>query len=266
KAELDRIFDSAFQKLDRPMDDLELFRIVVPVVASIKCGHTRAALPAKRMTQVTESIRLLPLKVRVIDKKPFVFRDFALRDFAANERGLAGSEIRSINGVSADKVVATMLAAISGDGDIPTSRQHRISDWQFNVWLYTLFGLEAPFDLVFCNRQEEQERKVRLDGTAFPKLRALSQEKYPQDQPPDTPGEMKLVDDGRIAEMHVYGFGGVEPKSKKSLQKLFKEWFETMALQKTKALIIDVRGNNGGEDVLGKVLLSYLLDKPFKYY
>src|SRR5262249_6335409 len=82
KAELDRIFDSAFQKLDRPMDDLELFRIVVPVVASIKCGHTRAALPAKRMTQVTESIRLLPLKVRVIDKKPFVFRDFALRDFA----------------------------------------------------------------------------------------------------------------------------------------------------------------------------------------
>jgi C-terminal processing protease CtpA/Prc len=34
----------------------------------------------------------------------------------------------------------------------------------------------------------------------------------------------------------------------------------------TKTLILDLRNNGGGADELGKLLLSYLLDKPFKYY
>ncbi|HEX8185738.1 MAG TPA: S41 family peptidase, partial [Blastocatellia bacterium] len=32
------------------------------------------------------------------------------------------------------------------------------------------------------------------------------------------------------------------------------------------SLIIDLRYNGGGEDELGKLLISYLIDKPFKYY
>ena len=34
----------------------------------------------------------------------------------------------------------------------------------------------------------------------------------------------------------------------------------------TKSLILDLRDNGGGADELGKLLLSYLLDEPFKYY
>jgi len=34
----------------------------------------------------------------------------------------------------------------------------------------------------------------------------------------------------------------------------------------SKALIIDLRNNGGGEDELGQLLLSYLIDQPFKYY
>src|SRR4030095_16579945 len=34
----------------------------------------------------------------------------------------------------------------------------------------------------------------------------------------------------------------------------------------TQALILDVRNNGGGEDALGRILLSYLLDAPFQYY
>jgi C-terminal processing protease CtpA/Prc len=34
----------------------------------------------------------------------------------------------------------------------------------------------------------------------------------------------------------------------------------------TKTLVLDLRNNSGGEDELGKRLLSYLLDKPFTYY
>src|SRR5262249_44147230 len=46
KEELDRIFDEAQKSLDKPLSVLEFYRVIVPVVAAIKCGHTGVALPS----------------------------------------------------------------------------------------------------------------------------------------------------------------------------------------------------------------------------
>src|SRR5437016_2360020 len=42
-----------------------------------------------------------------------------------------------------------------------------------------------------------------------------------------------------------------------------KRAFETIQSKGSKALILDLRGNGGGEDQLGKFLFSYLIDAPF---
>ena len=67
--------------------------------------------------------------------------------------------------------------------------------------------------------------------------------------------------------MKINGFGGfVDTAGKKSLREFYRESFEAMNESGTKSLILDLRDNGGGEDELGKLLLSYLLDEPFKYY
>jgi len=45
KAELDSAFDDAAKRLDRPMTPLEFYRVLAPVVARIKCGHTSVNPP-----------------------------------------------------------------------------------------------------------------------------------------------------------------------------------------------------------------------------
>jgi C-terminal processing protease CtpA/Prc len=50
------------------------------------------------------------------------------------------------------------------------------------------------------------------------------------------------------------------------LSGFFRDAFAEMQEKKTAVLILDVRGNGGGEDRLGKLLISYLLDTPFQYY
>ena len=40
KAELDSVFDATAARLDRPMTALEFYRVLAPVVAALKCGHT----------------------------------------------------------------------------------------------------------------------------------------------------------------------------------------------------------------------------------
>ena len=45
-----------------------------------------------------------------------------------------------------------------------------------------------------------------------------------------------------------------------------EDTFRTLREKGTKTLIIDLRGNGGGNDMYGAMLVSYLTDKPFRYF
>src|SRR2546421_9622452 len=63
KADLDRLFDQAAKALDRPMTCVEFYRVVAPVVAAIKCGHTGVGLPEAIRTSAKSKTPILPLQV-----------------------------------------------------------------------------------------------------------------------------------------------------------------------------------------------------------
>lgn len=262
KAALDRAFDQAAKSLDRPMNAYEFFRVMAPMIALIKCGHTSVALPTDIRQEINTRMPLLPFQVRVLDRKPYV-----LRDFSSGDHRLAGMEIRSINNVPASKIVTTLLRATPADSDVESSRQMRISGWRFNGSLVSLMALKSPYEVTLWNARTKREEKARVEGIELPKLEEASKTEYPQDQPPQHSGDMKYFDDGRVARMTIYGFGGyVDAEKKKGLREFYKESFDEMQAKGTRSLIIDLRNNGGGEDELGKLLLSYLIDQPFKYY
>jgi Peptidase family S41 len=262
KKELDAIFDQADKSLTRPMSMLEFYRVLAPAVAAIKCGHTSVSLPKGFSKSLTGKNGVLPLEVRVLEGKIYVWRDFS-----GSPASFAGMEIRSINGVEASKIVNTMLAAASGDGDVETSRMRRIGGWRFSVQLPALAGLSAPYDLVLRGPKRVRDVEIRLAGADFSHIEEVARARFPQDQPPSTSGEFKFLDEGKIAVMKIHGFGGfVDAERKKDLKEFYHESFDAMNKKGTNALVLDLRDNGGGEDELGMLLLSYLLAKPFRYY
>lgn len=262
KPQLDRSFDAAARSLDHPMDAYEFARVLAPAVAAIKCGHTGISLPEALRKEINTHVRLLPLNVKVINKRAYVFRDLS-----SAEHRLAGMEIRSINNQPAAKIIATMLAAASGDGDVETSRQARISGLRFGVLLFTLIGAQSPYDVVMYNARTKHEEKTHLDGVEIPKLQEMAKTTYPQDEDPTRAGELHYIDDGRIGVMKINGFSGfIDAEKKKNLKTFYQESFEEMQSKGSQALVIDLRDNGGGADELGKLLLSYLINEPFKYY
>ena len=119
--------------------------------------------------------------------------------------------------------------------------------------LYPLLGIESPFHVALS--QDGEQHTVDLAGVPLSQL--------PQDRE-RRGGAYKFLDDGRIAVLKVYGFG--DEKGEKPLSALLQEAFEKIHERNSSSLIIDVRDNGGGQDVLGKQLLSYLLYEPFMYY
>jgi hypothetical protein len=262
KQELDRRFNQAEKALTKPMSVLEFYRILAPAVAAIKCGHTDESLPRDFLKAFNAKTGVLPLHVRVLEGKPYVFRDLS-----GASASLAGKEIRSINGVPASTIVEKMLAAASGDGDIQSVRMKRISGWTFSAKLSTLVGLSGPYEVAYWEPKEQRERRAKLAGADLTQFQAAARIKFPQDQDAKPAAEFQLLDEGAIAIMKIHGFSELlDPKGKKTLAEFFQESFDAMKQKGTKTLILDLRNNGGGEDELGKRLLSYLLDQPFQYY
>src|SRR5215831_9285037 len=163
KDDLDRIFDKAEESLNHPMDFFQFYRVMMPAIAALKCGHTTIDLPPD-VREETEGLPRLPLDVKVLNSKAYVFRDYA------KGGTLAGKEILSINGVPAARIISTMLAAVSKDGNIQSSRQREISN-NFGENLITLLGLRAPYEVVLTGSGSE---KVQVAGLKHQELVRLA--------------------------------------------------------------------------------------------
>jgi Peptidase family S41 len=264
KEDFDRICRRAEKALDRPLSSTEFFRVVAPVVAAVKNGHTQIHLPEAESQELDVSIPLLPLGVRVLGGRIFV-----VRDFSGYRPSLAGAEIRAINGVSARFIIDHMLAAVSADGDVKSSRQRIISGWGFSHRLFSLLALRDKFALTLRDPKSGADRRATVSGMPGKALAQTWSELYPRDLEANNrrPFLLTFSDKDRIAHMAIPSWPDfVDPDKAVSIQDFFRNAFSEIRMRKTQVLIIDVRDNGGGEDSYGTLLASYLLATPFEYF
>jgi Peptidase family S41 len=263
KNELDRLFLESENSLDRPLDVFEFYRILTPLVAAVRCGHTSIELPEFfAQKQDSAGAQSFPALIKIINGKIYIWRDLTDKN-----NQLAGKEILSINKIPAAQIVSTMLASTGGDGNIQTSRIKRIEEWNFIKKLMPLTGLHSPFEISAADLNSGRIEQIRLEGISFQTLRENLKTWFPQDQELSRSAEIKFIDGGNIAQMTVREFGGfVDDEQKQGLDQFYQEVFEQIVANKTKVLILDLRNNGGGDDRLGTLLLKHLFDEPFEHY
>ena len=84
------------EKLNKPMTRLEFYKLIAPLVASLKDGHTYVYPPfysSDKTTLPTAKIEknLFPLKIKIFGNRAFITEDF--------KNIPKGSEILKINGI-----------------------------------------------------------------------------------------------------------------------------------------------------------------------
>src|SRR5581483_6189465 len=165
------------------------------------------------------------------------------------------------NGIAIGQIISTMLSAESQDGDVQTSRQGSIGG-NFALNLIVLLGLRAPYEVVLAGCGSGPEQAVHLAGLTHQERSTLSSKMYPQDHLKKDFASLKWLDDGHIALLTYSSFGTAVDEG----QAFMKRAFEEIKTKRSTALILDLRGNGGGDGELGALLFSYLVDAPFRYY
>jgi hypothetical protein len=103
-----------------------------------------------------------------------------------------------------------------------------------------------------------------VQAVTTPSLLATLRDRYPETVRPRPRYELALR--GPMAVLTIRGFGDDRTPGVAPYPAFPESVFRELAAKKTAGLIIDLRGNGGGVDDYGKLLLAHVMDKPFLYY
>ena len=229
-------------------------------MALIKCGHT-SINPDEATVKMFKTARLFPILVTVENQ-----RLMAKSNETPNDQTIVpGMEILEINGHKVPELLRRFQQVESADGDIETSQWVHIQRG-FAMYYWFLIDQSSEFRVKARNAAGE---------TVEAKLAGVTRAQLGKSQNPvndairrgvaklDWSGQhlgLRFLRGPEIAEIRIPSFEA------DNFQPWMENTFKTLREKETKALIIDLRGNGGGPDTNGAMLVSCLTDKPFRYF
>lgn len=236
------------------------FTAISALANAAKDGHLSVLHP--KMDPIPP---LFPLLLKIIDGKLYTDTD----DF-----GLPlGSEIVSIEGVSGQVILQTLLKYAPSDG-YNISKKYRQVEREFGILHFYEYGSSTSYTVKYLNPDGEVH-STALNPASFEsigKRHCYRNSHYAAyHQKPKGPEYFKariaekwpsvyFIDSLSTAVLTVNSFGLDPTEFKSRLIALFKD------IKKNKAshLIIDIRQNNGGYRANAISLFSFLASEPFK--
>lgn len=284
KAQLDSKFDSLKSTLTTPLTTREFFKKLTPVVAQVKCGHTKMLLVSKKLTKSEkDSIKKLGTKpinqlgYKVVNNKLYITSfNGSIKDVKK------GNEIVAINDVSAIEIMDNLRANIASDGYNQTFKNASMNRSFSN--LYTSFYDNK--DVVNFKVKNEKDSIIELKLTTLKKAIVKDSSAVKKKTKEDLAKEQQLAKEKKKLDYKGYDEFKNPILDLKFLEKdksvaylkvksfsfpyadfdrFFKESFIALKQGNTQNLILDLRDNGGGSLRACRNLFSYLVNQDFVY-
>ena len=252
KAEMDFVFDSCFAAIKDSMTVTDFYAITSYVIAAIEDGHTNCKLPGDIAKAYLGNVKVFPAMVMFINNRAFVF-------CCKQNDDLTGAEIVAVNGHPMDEIVQKLFKYLQSDGGIQSHKNWELPD-NFYLLYGIVYGTTDRFSVTYKTKAREIKTGV-LQADVLKNFICPSPFKRPEKY-------LQLTyKPGNIAVLTIQTFfDGFLDNTHENFGKFLDSAFNDINSKHAKKLIIDIRGNQGGNDGNGIMLYSYLTGKPFMYY
>jgi Peptidase family S41 len=268
---LEKDFSELEAKLKKPMPESDFFILISQFTNKLKCGHTYAN-PYNQSDELKERLfnrkNYLPFYFQIIDGKMIITANASSKDVSL------GSEITKINGVTVKEIIEKLLTVTKADGN--STQAHRINSLELTrneAETYALFDLYYP--LFFPVKDEifdiEANGFATKKSATFSVLAMTKAERTAEMA--KRYGASPTYDDGWKFEIQddSTGYLKIDNSITWRLKTVkFKEFlanaFAELRTKNIKNLIIDLRGNGGGDMDVGYELARYLAKKKLAPY
>jgi hypothetical protein len=259
RAQMDAAFDQLTADLGLDQTLQQAFLRIARFTSQIRCGHTYPNF-FNQSNAVASAVFERP------DKLPFLFRwidrsMIVTRDLTPEHSLPAGTEVQSINGVPARQILATLLPLTRGDGANDAKRidllqlQNRAIYQEMDVFLPMLYPeWRSPFRLTVRRPGGGAATQITAAARTFTDRKSDVASGHASSSP-DAPlfTLSNLPGGGALLTMPTWSMYN----SKWDWKTWLNDALDRISARKAPALVIDLRGNEGGDDV-GALILARL--------
>ena len=146
------------------------------------------------------------------------------------------------------------------DGDAVDAKY----DYAQDFWLYYAKYYDHQtdlFEIMVSGGQGHPEEMMILPAINFAQASTLV---FSKKQTPD-PISFKMIKGSGYLDINTFGSAAYTAQGV-SYTKFLDKTFTTLGVNNVNNLIIDIRGNGGGDDLYGAILMGYVTRKPFPYF
>jgi len=260
--ELDRRYVQLLGQIDRPMSRFEAEVLFELFAAEVCMGHTRINSPTADWNAYRkDGGKGFPLQIRIVDGRTYVAKNLSGLDTV----GL-GDEITRLNGQSMQHWLQRTERHVSAE---TAYMAHSLMEYDFAIYLWIELGAVDGFEIV-ARHGGSRPRQIHLPARTLAEMEA-ARPLQPVDLDLENPLREAKVLDEHIAYLRPGPFYNVEAKTgadewdvsgfREFVDHAFEEFLQAGASR----LIIDLRGNPGGDNLFSDVMVAWFATRPFRF-
>ena len=248
KEEFNQNFEKVKESINKDsLSLLETTSFLQAVISKANNGHTEIPFPGSVYIDYAYSGgTLFPLELAFEDDKAII-----RKNWSDNEAIETCSEILSINDKPMDEVLQQIFPLISAERDY--FKLTKLELFSFPRLYWQAFGQQDSFKVEIKQNGEVQNHIIKsvsvIDGYEKKRDEIFSQDR-----------KLEIFDNSAYLKPGNFG-GNVEQ---------FRRFIDSSFVEINKAnlsnLIIDLRNNLGGDNSFSDYLVSYIADRPFRWY
>lgn len=221
------------------------------IVANINCGHSSLPIYFRQESEMLPDSLRFPIELFNVESKLYV-----VNPLINNDKVKQGAEIKTINGKPVTEIIKDINKHIKSQGKVGNAAKRHLYNWQSTALIPYSLGFPTSYEIEIKDKNEPIELAM-LDDYKL-ELRSLR-----------TCHETLCLDfvntneHTAILTINHWDFYGSRFSI---LKKFIDDSFKQIIEKNCKNLIIDVRGNGGGNSWGASHLLQYLAEHPFTYF
>ncbi len=233
------------------MTQIELFRVLSPIVSAYRCGHTGISLSEALYQYNLEHSPIFPIFVQLFAQELYVVGNNESYDIPL------GSKIISINGNSIESILDLILTSLSSDGQ-NISFKYALINMMFNELYFEYVNSDETFLVEYL----EPDSTILLSQTIDGETSDVLYGDYINQN--EDPFYAEYNDDYALLRIDTFQpFGNY---TRTSFSAFFLEFFTTVETQEISNVIIDIRNNGGGDPMVSSDLFSYIAEYSQPYF
>jgi len=246
--EFNQYFETAYQSINDTTSMSVFYWKCRALAASVGCGHTRVSYGEQSLA-IADSLKF-PLDVEVFDNRLFVDNPKE-NEFQIKQR----NEITYINGIATSDLIQSIRQHISADG-YNASFQDFWMNHQIESHIAYELGIPEHYTI------EYEDDSIKNKVTLKPSYISNSSFNIPSTFNNKIEFKMDSTLNAGILTIRMFTFYQELERYQLFIDKAFK----VMDAQQIPNLVIDLRGNLGGDPESAAYLIRYLANMPFTYF